>query len=47
LIKGQGLAKLLAEENCKALGVDFINACSENQHNQLSDVDPQTEPLLA
>jgi hypothetical protein len=31
LIKGQGLAKLLAEANCKALGVDFINACSENQ----------------
>jgi hypothetical protein len=24
LIKGQGLAKLLAEENCKALGVDFV-----------------------
>jgi hypothetical protein len=26
---------------------DFINACSKNQYNQLSDVDPQTEPLLA
>jgi len=47
LIKGQGLAKLLAEANCKALGVDFINACSENQQNQLSDVSPQTEPMLA
>jgi hypothetical protein len=46
LIKGQGLAKLLAEANCKALGVDFINACSENQQNQLSDVDPQTKPLI-
>jgi hypothetical protein len=31
LIKGQGLAKLLAEENCKALGVSFINECLENQ----------------
>jgi hypothetical protein len=33
LIKGQGLAKLLAEENCRALGVDFINSCSKNQQN--------------
>jgi ribonuclease HI len=47
LIKGQGLAKLLAEANYKALGVDFINACPGNQQNQLSDVDPRTEPLLA
>jgi hypothetical protein len=31
LIKGQGLAKLLAESNCKALGISFINACSENR----------------
>ena len=42
LIKGQGLAKLLAEANCKALGMDFINAKSKNQQNQLSDVGPQT-----
>jgi hypothetical protein len=25
LVKGQGLAKLLAESNCEALGVSFIN----------------------
>jgi hypothetical protein len=31
LIKGQGLAKLLAEANRKDLGVDFINARSGNQ----------------
>ena len=31
LIKGQGLAKLLAESNCKSLGISFINVCSENQ----------------
>jgi hypothetical protein len=31
LVKGQGLAKLLVESNCKALGVSFINACSGNQ----------------
>jgi hypothetical protein len=31
LVKGQGLAKLLAESNYKASGVSFINACSGNQ----------------
>ena len=30
LIKGQGLAKLLVESNCKSLGISFINAHSEN-----------------
>jgi hypothetical protein len=30
LVKGQGLANLLAESNCKALGVKSINTCSEN-----------------
>jgi hypothetical protein len=29
LVKGQGLAKLLVESNCKYLGVNFINTCSE------------------
>jgi hypothetical protein len=28
LIKGQGLANLLAEASCQALGVSFINECS-------------------
>jgi hypothetical protein len=31
LVKGQGLAKMLVESNCKVLGVSFINTCSENQ----------------
>jgi hypothetical protein len=31
LIKGQGLAKLLAEANCQALGVNFMNECSRIQ----------------
>jgi hypothetical protein len=31
LVKGKGLAKLLVESNCRALGVSFINTCSENQ----------------
>jgi hypothetical protein len=36
LIKGQGLAKLLAESNCEALGINFINeqAESSNDHFQ-------------
>jgi hypothetical protein len=31
LVKGQGLARLLAKSNCKFLGVNFINTCSEDQ----------------
>ena len=30
LVKGQGLARLLVESNCKSLGVLFINSCLEN-----------------
>jgi hypothetical protein len=30
LVKGQGLAKLLAESNCKALGINFINEQAES-----------------
>jgi hypothetical protein len=46
LIKGQGLAKLLVESNCKALGVNFIHTCSENQQVELSDTSSQNSPLL-
>jgi hypothetical protein len=38
LVKGQGLAKLLAESNCKVLGVNFINTHSENQQAELSHI---------
>jgi hypothetical protein len=31
LVKGQGLAKLLVESNCSALGLNFIHSCSENK----------------
>jgi hypothetical protein len=47
LIKGQGLARLLAESNCKALGVNFINNYSENQQAELSDTNAQVDPPLA
>jgi ribonuclease HI len=47
LIKGQGLAKLLAEANCQALGISFINECSGIQQDRLPDVDHRREPPLA
>jgi hypothetical protein len=47
LVKGQGLAKLLAESNCKYLEVNFINAHSENQQAKVSDKGPQDNPPLA
>jgi hypothetical protein len=47
LIKGKGLAKLLAEANCQALGISFINECSDIQQDWLSDIDHQREPPLA
>jgi len=37
LVKGQGLAKLMVGSNCKALGVSFINACSEKQQVESSN----------
>jgi hypothetical protein len=47
LIKGQGLAKLLAEANCQALGIICINECSGIQQSQVSNIDHQREPPLA
>jgi hypothetical protein len=47
IVKGQGLAKLLAESNCKYLGVDFINTCSENQLAEAFDVSLWDNPPLA
>ena len=35
LVKGQGLAKLLTESNCEALGVSFINTCPGIQQAEL------------
>jgi hypothetical protein len=36
LVKGKGLARLLAESNCKALGVNFMNSNSVYQHIDIS-----------
>ena len=46
LVKGQGLAKLLAKSNCKDLGVKFIDGFSRNQQVKLSDGNPQDSPPL-
>jgi hypothetical protein len=47
LVKGQGLAKLLAESNFSSLGVNFINSCSENQQAELTDKGSQVTLALA
>jgi hypothetical protein len=47
LIKGQGLAKLLAEANYQALGISFINECLGIPQSWLSEIDPRREPPLA
>ena len=46
-MKGQGLARLLAESNCKVLGVNFININSENQQAELTDKGSHVSPKLA
>jgi hypothetical protein len=46
LVKGQGLAKLLVEYNCKDFLVNFINTYSEYQKAKLPDSCPQDNPPL-
>jgi hypothetical protein len=43
LIKGQGLAKLLAESNCKALGINFINEQAESSNRGSQSTVPLVE----
>jgi hypothetical protein len=47
LFKGKGLARLLVESNCKALGVNFINISSKNQQAKLPDKGSQVNTPLA
>jgi hypothetical protein len=47
LVKGQGLARLLAESNCEALGVNFMNIDSENQQDEIVGEDSHDSPNLA
>jgi hypothetical protein len=37
LVKGQGLARLLVESNCEALGINFMNINSENQKAEIAN----------
>jgi hypothetical protein len=41
MVKGQGLAKLLVESNCRYLGVNFINTYSKGQQDEFADKNPQ------
>jgi hypothetical protein len=47
LVKWQGLAKILAKSNCKAMGVSFINAFSESQQAESSSQISQGDLSLA
>jgi hypothetical protein len=47
MVKGRGLAKLLVELNCSALGVNFISSCEEKKHAELNDKGIQIIPSLA
>ena len=37
LVRGQGLAKLLAEENCKMLGINFVGVNVESMQSHISE----------
>jgi hypothetical protein len=43
LIKGQGLAKLLAESNFRALGINRLQECEEDMN--INKLDEQTNPI--
>jgi hypothetical protein len=47
LVKCQNLDKLLVESNCKYLGINCINICSDNQQAKLSYTGAQVSPPLS
>jgi hypothetical protein len=51
LVRGQRLARLLAEDNCKMLGIHFVGVNAENLQSQISEekntYDLQVSPHLA
>jgi len=47
LVKGQGLAILLAESNCRELGFNFMNVDSRNQQTEIVGEDSYVSPNLA
>jgi hypothetical protein len=46
LVKWKGLARLLAESNCKSLGVNFMNLNFENQQTDISVKSSRISPNL-
>lgn len=48
LVRGQGLAKLLAEENCRSLDIDFLCTIAENgQTEEEGATEPEKNQTLA
>jgi hypothetical protein len=47
LVKGKGLARLLAESNCKPLGVNFMNANSVYRQTDIASNSSQISPKLS
>jgi len=47
LLKGQGLARVLAESNCEALGVNFMNIDSKNYQAEIVGDYSHVSPNLA
>ena len=44
LVRGQGLARLLAEENCRSLDIDFLCSIAENgQTEEREAAEPETK----
>jgi hypothetical protein len=46
LVKGKGLARMLAESNCKSLGVNFMNADFVYQWTDIASNKSQISPKL-
>jgi hypothetical protein len=46
LVKGQGLSRLLVESNCKALGVNFMNADFVYQQTDITSSNSHINPKL-
>ena len=47
LVRGQGLAKLLAEENCRTLDINLMGTTAENGQIEEETVEPGKEQSLA
>jgi hypothetical protein len=46
MVKGKGLARLLAESNCKYLGVNFMGTNFDNHHSEFQNNNQKLNPKL-